>query len=280
MSFLPFKTKAVLLRTFLVYGAVSLVLLMIPARVTGPVGDIVLFPWSLLQRGVLRVVHGIGSIGGAPGLDREAAAEIETLRDRANEFEARLRLETHMRREAEAALAQVAEVPAEIPRPALPAHVVSFAPDPLRRVAVLDRGSRTGVAPGCPLLWFGSVIGRIESVTPLRSRAALIGDSECRIAVQCLRTRVAGVLEGIGGGVCAVKYIDRTARNQLEVGDIFVTSGYDNIFPPGQQVGICSKVRASGEVFLYVEVTPSLEISRLKDVVILLPNEPDKEGVR
>ena len=278
MSFLPFKSKKVLLRTFLVYAVLSLVILFLPLGTTGAVGDIVLYPWALLQRGVLKAVHTIGGLGGTPGLDRESAAEIEILQQRVTELESSLQLETHRRKEAEAALAQIAKLPEEISRDPLPAHVIAFSPDPLRRVAILDRGSRAGVEPGCPVLWFGAVIGRVESVTPRRSRAVLIGDSECRIAVQSLPSRVPGVLEGIGGGRCAVKYIDRTAQEQLQVGDVFVTSGYDNIFPPGQQVGKCSKIKATGEVFLHVEVTPILKFSLLQDVDILLPESENEEG--
>ena len=62
------------------------------------------------------------------------------------------------------------------------------------------------------------------------------------MGVRCARTRVQGVLKGIGGGKAQVD--DLGAQADVRVGDLFVTSGMDGVFPPGLLVGECAEVSA------------------------------------
>ena len=272
MKFLSLKTNPALLKTFVIYLAVSLILMIAPARCTAPVRGVVLYPFTLLQQVVLRAVRGVGGAGrkvsGLWRADREAVR----LRERVSELEARLAEETARRKSAEARLAQLAPIPAEIQSRVVPATVVGFDPAPLRRVALLNRGSRSGIVVNSPVLWRGHVVGRVESADPLRSRAVLLGDPECRVAVRCARSRARGILEGIGAGMCIVKYVDLLA--DVKPGDRFVSSGLDGIFPAGHPVGECTRASTeSGEIFMRVDLRPALDITRLDEVAVLLPCE-------
>jgi len=277
MKFLLLKTHPIVLKTFLIYLGLSLVLLLTPSRYTGPVRDVVLYPFALLQHGVLRSVRAAGAAAGGLKALRGAGRKAARLRERVAELETRLAEETAARKTAESRLAQLAPIPAEIRRRALAATVIAFGPVPWRRTALLNKGSRSGIVADSPVLWYGTAIGRVDSVGPLRCRAVLLGDPNCRVAVRCARSRVRGILEGIGGGLCIVKYIDLLA--DIRPGDVFVTSGLDGIFPAGHRVGECSRASAeSGEIFMRVEVKPALNLLRLDDVVVLLPEA--REDVR
>lgn len=278
MKFLPLKTAPVLLKTFLIYLAVSLLLLLIPSHYTGPVRGIALYPFTLLQHGTLRATRASGgAISRLTGLWR-AEREAERLREEAAELRSRLARETARRKAAEARLAQLAHVPPPARARAVTAGVIAFDPAPLRRTALLNRGGRSGIVRDSPVLWHGTVVGRVHSVEPLRCRAVLLGDPLCRVAVRCVRSRARGILEGIGGGLCVVKYVD--VRADVRPGDVFVTSGLDGLFPAGHRVGVCTRASAeSGDIFMHVEVKPTLDLARLDDVVVLCPGPAEAKPV-
>jgi len=98
----------------------------------------------------------------------------------------------------------------------------------------------------------------------------LIGDREFRIAVRSARTRVKGVLAGLGGDLCMVKYIAQDG--DVKPGDVFVTAGLDGIFPPDRFVGICTNSsNETGELHRWIEIRPACTASRVENVAILLP---------
>ena len=273
MRFLPGKVNPALLKTFLVYLAVSLILFLLPVRFLRPVRDVVLYPFGIAQRLLFAVVRTAASAGRLEHLWK-ADREVERLREELRRIEAELAAERTRRSAAEARLEQVARVPAEIAFRSLPAEVVAFDPAPLRHVALLNRGERAGVAPRAVVLRDGAVVGRIESVGPLASRVALTGDPGCRVAVRNLRTRASGVLEGAGAGRCIVKYMDLTA--DVRPGDRFVTSELDASAPAGLQAAECVKVEdVPGEIFRRVEAVPLFRLRELDEVVVLLPAADD-----
>lgn len=278
MRILPGKVNPALLKTFLAYLAVSLALFILPARLTGPVRDVALYPFGLLQRLTFSAVRTMASFGRLPELwraDREAAE----LRDRVRQLETELTEETARRKAAEARLAALSRVPPALQRRAVAANVVAFDPTPMRRVALLNRGARAGVAPRGVVLWNGAIVGRVESVGPFTARVALLGDPQCRIAVRCLRSRVRGVLEGAGGARCVVKYVDLAA--DVRAGDRFVTSDLDAALPPGRWVADCVEVTTvPGEIFRHVRTKPLFELSDLDDVIVLIPPAVPPKGER
>lgn len=196
---------------------------------------------------------------------------MEALRRETARLRAQLYRESERRHAAESRLAQIGQLPAEARERALPAAVYAFDPSPERATAIFDRGADFGIKPNCPVVWNGAVVGRIDSVGPWTSRAVLMGDRNCQIGVRCARSRVQGVLEGIGGGMSRVKYIPKDA--DIEVGDMFITSGTDEIFPKGLLVGRCVEASTeSGESFKWVVVKPSFDRSLLENAAILLPD--------
>jgi rod shape-determining protein MreC len=193
------------------------------------------------------------------------------LRERVHQLRAQLVQEAEKRHAAESRLAQLDQLSAEARKRAVPATLAAYDASPLRSTAVFDQGSRAGVAPNSPVLWNGAVVGRVDSAGPWSCRAVLFGDRQCRMAVRCARSRVQGVLEGIGGGMAAVKYVSVSA--DVRAGDIFVTSGVDGVFPAGLLVGDCAEASTeAGAIFKWVIVRPAFDPARIEYVIILLPD--------
>lgn len=273
MKLFSTKTARLLLRTFALYLALSLLLFLLPLRAVAPLRAAVLYPFAFLQDTLLDGAspvedgaHRLATLWRAAGAARDLQEENARLR-------AQLAQESESRRAAELLLAQLNQLPPEVRPRAIPATVIGYDSSPLRRTARFNKGTRAGVAPNCPVLWNGAVIGRVESVDGGSCRAALIGDRDCRLAVRCARTRVRGALEGIGGGLAVVKYIDAAA--DLLPGDLFVTSGGDRLtpgFPAGLLVGECIEASAAtGGVHKYVLLKPAFEPATLEHVTLLLP---------
>ena len=285
MKLFPLKIGSLPLKAFALYLVLSLVLLLTPATWTNPVRQAVLFPFTLAQRaflGVLRAGEN-ASTGSA-----ENSEKIRRLQRQVTELKVQLAEETSRRTAAESLLAQMAKLTPEAQRSAIPATIISYGPSPYRRIAVLNKGTKSGILPGSAVLWNGIVVGRVEaeepsprrkrktsSPGPWTCRVLLLGDPECRVAVRCARSRARGILEGLGGSACTVKYVDLAA--DIKPGDIFVSAGIDNIFPADHLVGECVTVSTeSGDFFKHVEVRPAFDLAQLDEVVVLLPEK--KEG--
>jgi len=272
MKLFPPKAAPGLVRTFVAYLILSLILLLSPPGWTGPVRAAALFPVHAAQAAFLgslspveRCAHRLADLWRATG-------EAQELRDENTRLRAQLYKEANRRYAAESRLAQLGQLPAAAQESAIAVSLVSYDASGLRRSAVFDKGSAAGVAPNSPVLWNRAVIGRVDSAGPWTCRAVLVGDRSCRIGVRCLRSRAQGVLEGIGGGMAAVKYIGASA-DDVRAGDVFVTSGVDGIFPAGLLVGDCTEASVeAGAISKWIVVKPALDPALLEDAVILPPD--------
>jgi len=262
------KSRPLLRNVLLAYMALSLALLVTPSAWTDPLRHIVLLPLSLAQRvtlGLSRVTEdALERMTGGAG----TGGELRRLRARATDLEARLHRETQRREAAEERLRQYEQLPPGIRRRTVLAHVAAFGPSPLRRTAIVSKGTLDGITRGSPVLWNGVVAGRVVSAEPATAQVVLIGHPGFRIAVRCARTRVQGVMEGTGRG-CQVKYIGRS--EDVKPGDVFVTSGLDAVFPPGYLVGRCVRAtNESGEIYKWVELEPACDTNRIETVAVLV----------
>jgi len=274
MKFFPLKHGFFPLKTLLVYLAVSILLLLMPSSCSGPVRRIVLVPFSLAQRGLLLVLRGAERVGDNNAVVPQGGVDVLALQEEIARLKARLAEESDKRAMAEARLAQVAKLPSALRQRTLNATVIAYEPSPLSRAARLNQGSDAGVMPDAVILWNEMVVGRVASVEPRSCRAIMLGDPRCRVSVRCVRSRARGILEGIGGATCAVKYVNLS--DDVRVGDLFVTSGLDDIFPPGHLVGQCTKVSAESHGFFKaVEIKPLFDLATMDEVAILLPEQAE-----
>jgi rod shape-determining protein MreC len=256
-------------RTFLLYLLVTLLFAVSPPAWTDPVRHLVLLPVGLFQRVCVRTLQGLeGAVGRVIGRwDR--ADELETLRRRLTELEARLLAERNRRLQAERRLEQIGALPPETQPAAVSARLVAFSGSPVRRIPRFNRGILDGVRRHAPVFWNGAVVGRVLSADLGTCRVALVGDHAFAVAVRCDRTRVRGILKGLGGATAQVKYVGKAA--DVRKGDIFVTSGLDGIFPPGRIVARCTETsEQSTEIHRWIEVEPVADIDRIETVAILV----------
>ncbi|MFH1021881.1 MAG: rod shape-determining protein MreC [Planctomycetota bacterium] len=99
----------------------------------------------------------------------------------------------------------------------------------------IDRGTRHGVGAGNLAVWGEHLVGKVAESGYLASRVMAIDDPACRVRVKVVSSREEGILEGIGGGRCRIKYLPRDF--QAANGDMVVTSGSGGDCPEGIALG-------------------------------------------
>jgi len=264
----PFKISP-FLRTFLLLLVLSIVLVVLSPSWSAGASHVILWPYTWLQRGILRTAHAAEERVQDAAWDEGDAAELKALRRRVVELEAQVQREIHQRQDAESRLRQLTTLPAETRTRSVLAQLAGFAPSPLQRCAIFDKGASSDVAPGRPVFWYGAVLGRVETAGPATCTVRLLTDPKFRMGVRCARTRVQGILQGLGGARCRIKDIARD--EDVKPGDVFVSSGLDGVFPAGHLVGtVVQASGAAGEPFQWIELRPACDPARIERAVIQL----------
>jgi len=162
----------------------------------------------------------------------------------------------------------------ETPQPEfLTARVVGKDATNWFKTILLDRGSLEGVRRNQPVLAPDGLVGRVVEVTPTSARVQLLTDPVNAVGGLIQRTRVTGIVSGNLGAGARVRYLPLLA--DVVVGDVVVTSGMGGVFPKGIPVGrITSVERRSGALFQEATLQPTVDLSRLEEVLILKALEP------
>jgi rod shape-determining protein MreC len=246
-----------------------------------------------LQAGVSWIVEGVGGIWGryvavvdVESENRELRAENEKLRQKLAEMSRRAF-------DVEA-LEDLAIVKRRTPADTLGARVIGAPMTPQFRVLRLriDRGDRD-VQVGMPVITGTGPVGRINKVFGNYADVTLISDPSSSIEVVIPRTGGRGILTGLGkpdSYACTIQWLERQssitspASARVQAGDEVVTSGLGASFPPGLVVGKVSVVGKDDGMFQNVEVEPSVDVSRVRAVEVLLapppPPDPDAKQKR
>jgi rod shape-determining protein MreC len=237
-----------------------------------------------LEAGVSWIVEGIGGIWSRYVGLVDVASENRELR--ADNDRLRKELAAMSRRAFDvAALEDVAVVKRRTPADTIGARVIGAPMSPQFRVARIriDRGEPE-VAVGMPVITGEGPVGRIDHLYGKYADVMLISDPSSSIEVVIPRTGGRGILTGLGhpdSYSCKIEWLERQAKpdSKIVVGDDVVTSGLGASFPPGLVIGKVSSVSTDDGMFQNVEVTPAVDVSRVRAVMVLLapqaPADPD-----
>jgi len=146
---------------------------------------------------------------------------------------------------------------------------------------VVDRTGRE-VRPNMPVIAQDGVVGKVQRVSGDRVDVLLAVDSGSGIDVVDELTGARGFVRGTGDQsryVCKVEIMQRT--DEVNVGDLLVTSGVGRAFPRGIPVARVTKVvKRDFGMFQEVEASPTVDFSRLEEVLIITSPPSDEPGTR
>ncbi len=134
---------------------------------------------------------------------------------------------------------------------------------------LINKGSSDGIEIGFPVVTAEGVAGRIIEVSWNASKVLLLVDYNSNIDALVQRTRSQGVLQGSGSSGCELKYVQRT--QDVQVGDVVISSGLDGVFPKGLVLGTVDLVeRKDAGLFQKIRVSPGLDMVKLEEVMVIL----------
>jgi rod shape-determining protein MreC len=136
---------------------------------------------------------------------------------------------------------------------------------------ILDEGRDHGLVPDQGVIVPEGVVGRLWSVGPTQSKVLPADAPNASLAVMLARSRATGVLQGLGSGRAAIRYLSN--QEVVQVGEAVYTSGLDHVFPRGLLVGYVGEV-AKGDLELHVTVQLAAPLDRVRLVLILPPQPP------
>jgi rod shape-determining protein MreC len=217
-----------------------------------------------VSRGTVGIWRTYVDLRGVERDNQRLRAEVEALAPKTQQAE-EARLEADRLRE-------LLDLRGEIAFPSLAARVIALRTAGGSWTILLDRGSRDGVSKDQPVVSPRGVIGRIIEAAPGISKVQTILDPNSSVAALLQRTRTQGMVVGEGDRGCRMEYVSELA--DVEVGDIVVTSGLDQIQPKGTLLGTVTEISEGEGLTKNVKIRPEVNFRRLEEVSVVLRSEP------
>lgn len=147
--------------------------------------------------------------------------------------------------------------------------------DPFSHKVWINRGLEEGVVIGQAVIDGLGIVGQVEDVHWHLSTVRLISDPDHALPVQINRTGLRTVAYG-SGETSHLLMPNVPLQADVSPGDMVVTSGLGDRFPPGFPVGEVLRIeRDRGETFALVYVRPFAALDRGREV-LLIESRADK----
>lgn len=139
----------------------------------------------------------------------------------------------------------------------------------------INRGTHHGINKNMAALTVGGVVGYVFRADLYTAQILLLTDRYAAIDALVQRSRARGIVEGNSRESTMLKYVKR--GDDVQVGDLVVTSGMHNIFPKGFPIGTVKSVEKSQYgMTQIVEMAPAIDPLNLEELfVILNPKHAD-----
>ena len=171
-------------------------------------------------------------------------------------------------------LAELLDAKESMDYPVLSSNILNIQLRPRTQKIVLDRGVDDQVFIGQPVIDHRGVIGQVSSATLSESAVTLITHPNHSLPVRIQRTGILAVAHGIGEtGEMVISGLRST--QDVEVGDVLVTSGLGQRFPIGYPVAKVTEVISNkNKPFAEVTAAPLAVIDPSFEVLIVWTQRP------
>jgi rod shape-determining protein MreC len=132
---------------------------------------------------------------------------------------------------------------------------------PDQQLMVVDKGARHGVTTSMVAVYKNMLLGRVSEVQDWYSKITLITDRLCKITAYCVKTRAAGIVEGVNKvGEVQLSYISHLSV--VQEGDEVLSSGQGLIFPRGFALGTIVSCELDG-LYHKVLIKPCIDVTSI-----------------
>jgi rod shape-determining protein MreC len=155
-----------------------------------------------------------------------------------------------------------------LPGDAIAAEIIGKDPSAWFKTVIIDKGSADGLRRGLPAVSSLGVVGQIIEVSGHQSRLMLIIDRNSGADALVQRTRARGIVKGTSRDECYLDYVQHS--DDVRVGDLVISSGFDGVYPKGLLIGTVTAVDfKGGDFFKDVQITPAVDFDKLEEVLII-----------
>ncbi|NQT54291.1 rod shape-determining protein MreC [bacterium] len=197
---------------------------------------------------------------------REALARVT---DQAHRTDLRLRNYTQIQDFAVARLHRALRL--------VPATVIAEDTSAWRRSVIINRGVRDGIVEGAAAVWGTSIVGTVVAVRQSAATVRLLTDSRFGLTARLVRTGDVGLLSGTTESDAHLR-LRWVHLHPVQEGDLVVSSGIDPLIPPGLTAGQVQHASKAREPLFYdVQVRPLIDLSRLSELLVILPAASDAD---
>jgi rod shape-determining protein MreC len=148
------------------------------------------------------------------------------------------------------------------------ARVIGRSIDQWSNTVIIDKGLKDGIAKDMIAVTDKGIAGKISDVSPSYSHMLLLTDINFSAAARLQESRTEGVISGTGYRRCQLRYVPY--EEEVKKGAIVITSGLDELFPPGILIGYVSQVNKKAFGFFQdIQVQPFVDNAKLEVVAII-----------
>jgi rod shape-determining protein MreC len=158
----------------------------------------------------------------------------------------------------------------------IPAEIIGRDPGNLFSAFVINKGSRAGVGVNMPVIAYHNgtegLAGKVIYSGAFESLVMPLYDVDCFVSSRLSESRYEGIVEGRGIPEIplVMRFIGKRARDEINIGDMVVSSGMGGIYPPGINIGRVNRINyREDELSMEVELDPSIDFFRLEHVFVI-----------
>jgi rod shape-determining protein MreC len=241
-----------------------------------PILQVVTFgSFAELQRATMASVHGVRGMWSGYIALQQAQQENAALKQELQSLQVKLQQERAEGQRTDN-LRQLLELRQRANLDTVATEVIAGAASPDFRTITVDKGTSDDFATDMAVISPAGVVGRVILPSRRASKVQLLIDRNAAAGALIERTRVQGIVMGIGDGTLKMQYVPGTS--DVKTGDLVVTSGIDGIYPKGFVIGTVDRADRGSGTYYEIVVRPAVDFTRLEEVLVV-KTPPASRGV-
>ncbi len=149
------------------------------------------------------------------------------------------------------------------------AEILSVSSSPFSKSVVINKGTNKGIFVGQVALADNNIYGQVESVTPNSAVIMQLTDVKHAIHVRNTRTGLGALAVGTGkSNQLELKHVE--INMDIQTGDVFVSSGLGQLFPPDFPVAVVNSVAYNpGDSFMRVMARSLADFTKTREILMI-----------